>query len=816
MVRDLSLKKKVLSCFIFFLLSLFLPAQEELTYQLPSPEIVRLVDAPRTPSVWVSPDGKTLMILEYPGFPTIEELAQPELKLAGLRINPRTNGPSLSQAFYYHKITFKDLKKGKEQPVTGLPENPKISDIRWSPDAKKIAFLLTRSGGIELWVAGVTDGNALRLTEATINAAGYWPSFEWLSDSRRILFQAILQTRGNPPEKDLVPKGPVIQDNEQIKKTAPVHTYQDLLKNKYDEALFKFYATAQLMVAEVDLKKISPLGSPGIIRRFKPSPDSNYILVELVKEPFSYLVPYYLFPQTVEIRDIDGNLVKTLADIPLADDTPKGFDAVRRGPRSFGWRDDVPAQLYWVEAQDDGDPKKEADTRDKVYFLGAPFTGKPIEGPALKHRFRRFHWGTGEMAMVSEGWWKTRKRVTSLFQPDDPGKPMELIFDLSSEDRYNDPGRFVLTSNASGRKVLLTDKTGHFLYLSGVGASPQGNRPFIDRFDPKAKNATRLWQSAPPYIEMMIDFIDRDTLCVLTRREGQKVQPNYYIRHLKKGKLQQITHFPHPYPGFQEVEKQLVKYKRADGLDLTGNLYLPPGYKPGDGPLPVLMWAYPVEFKSKQAAGQVTDSPYRFIYMNWWTPALWVSQGYAVFDRVSMPIVGEGDKEPNDTYIQQLVSNAKAAIDKLTEMGIADPRRVAIGGHSYGAFMVANLLAHSRLFAAGIARSGAYNRTLTPFGFQSEERTLWEALDTYINMSPFMHAQNIKDPILLIHGEADDNSGTFPIQSKRLYHALKGHGALTRLVMLPCESHGYDARESIMHVMWETFRWLDKYVKNRK
>lgn len=405
---------------------------------------------------------------------------------------------------------------------------------------------------------------------------------------------------------------------------------------------------------------------------------------------------------------------------------------------------------------------------------------------------------------------------TLRFQPASPDKSPETIFDRSFEDRYNDPGSFVSKPNKWGKNVLLTGNNGKTLYLTGAGASPEGDRPFIDSFDLNTKKNKRLWRSQAPYYETVVSVIDIEKNTVLTRREGKKVQPDYFIRDLKKGKLKQISHFPHPYPTLKDVEKQMIKYKRDDGLELTGDLYLPPGYKKSDGPLPVFMWAYPQEFKSRSAAGQVTDSPYRFIRLYSSSPLLWLTRGYAVLDDPKIPIVGEGEEEPNDTYVKQLVAGAKAAIDKLVEMGIADRNRVAIGGHSYGAFMTANLLSHSRLFAAGIARSGAYNRTLTPFGFQSEERTFWEAPEVYFKMSPFMHVQNVKDPLLLIHGEADNNSGTFPIQSKRYYHALKGHGATVRLVMLPFESHGYRARESVMHVAWETYEWLEKYVKNRK
>ncbi len=801
----------VFFCFIFLLLGLSLPAEEELTYQLPPKEIAELIDSPGTPYVKLNPDGNTLVIIERPELLSIKEVSQPELKLAGIRINPRTN--SKSRTYKYNKIKFKNIKTMKEYTLTGLPENPQISDIMWSPDGKLAAFTLTREQGLELWIASVKDGKALKLTDAIINDTMYDPPFEWLSDSKRILFKSIVKDRGNLPKKDLVPKGPVVQSN--VGKTAPVRTYQDLLKSKHDEALFTYYTMSQLMMVEQG-KEAKPIGKPGIISSFKPSPDGSYILVQTVKQPFSYLVPYYRFPLSIEIWDIEGKLVKKIADIPLAEDIPKGYSACRKGPRSFTWRDDVPAVLYWTEAQDDGDPEKEAEIRDKLYFLETPFIGNPKEGPSLKYRFDKIEWGSGTVAMIHQWWWKTRKERTVLFQPDVPDRPIRVIFDRSWEDRYTDPGSFVLKPNKYGRDVLLFGKGGNILYLTGRGASPKGDRPFIDRFDLNTKQSTRLWRSKAPYYESVESVINIKKHTILTRREGKKIQPNYYVRNLKTGELKQITQFAHPFPALKDVEKQFIKYKREDGIELDGNLYLPPGYKESDGPLPVLIWAYPREFKSKSAAGQVTDSPYRFIRLYWGSPILWITQGYAVFDNPKMPIVGEGDQEPNDTYVQQLVASAKAAIDKLVEMGIADRKRVAIGGHSYGAFMTANLLAHSRLFAAGIARSGAYNRTLTPFGFQAEERTFWEAPDTYFKMSPFMHANKVKDPLLLIHGQADNNSGTFPIQSERFYHALKGHGATVRLVMLPFESHGYRARESIMHLAWETYNWLEKYVKNKK
>ena len=802
------------SLFISLVLLLCLPAaaQEELLYQMPPKEIAAIADAPGNPFIIPSPDGKTLLIVERPALPSIQEIAQPELKLAGLRINPRTNGPTQSRTDYYKKLVFKDLASMKEYPLTGAPAAARISDLDWSPDSAKLAFTVTGPDGIELWVAFAADGKALRLTGPVLNGVMEYGFFQWLSDSRHLVCSTVPSGRPPLPAKDMVPKGPVIQSNEGT--AAPVQTLQDLLKDKYDEALFSFYATAQLAIVDLE-GQLRPIGAPAIIAVADASPDGNYILVNLIQRPFSYLVAYSEFPQAYEIWDREGKLVKKIAAVPLAEDVPPGNDAVRQGPRAFQWRNDAPATLYWAEAQDGGDPAKEADIRDRIFCLAAPFSGEVQQGPALKYRLRTISWGTGSLALLSHYWWKTRQARVDRFEPDAPEKPLGPVFAYSSEDRYADPGRFISKPNRFGRSVLRSGNDGRDLYLTGRGASPEGDRPFIDRYDLPSGKTTRLWRSAAPYYETFAAFAGPGNDLVLTSREGKKMQPNYFLRNLKTGKLKQVTFFKHPFPALKDVEKQIIRYKRPDGIDLSGNLYLPVGWKKTDGPLPVLMWAYPQEFKSRAAAGQLNDSPYRFIRISAYSTLVWITQGYAVFDNPTMPIVGEGKQEPNDTYIEQLVASAQAAVDKLVAMGVADRRRVAIGGHSYGAFMTANLLAHSRIFAAGIARSGAYNRTLTPFGFQAEERLIWQAPDTYIKMSPFMFADKVKDPILLIHGQADDNSGTFPIQSERFYHALKGNGATARLVLLPNEAHGYAARESVMHMLWETWSWLEKYVKNR-
>ncbi len=802
---------KIIACFIALALSQNVFCQSGQGYQTPPEEIASLVDAPQTPAVSFSSSGEWMLLMERPGYKSIDELSQPELRLAGLRVNPRTNGASRSSG--YNGLKAVRISSGEDLVITGLPKDPKIQSVQWSPNGQRVAFAHQKTTGLELWVLDLTTGKAEKLTEPVLNQALRGSSFQWMADNKTIIYKATMDGRGDAPAKPLTPKGPVVQET--TGKKAPVRTYQDLLQNSYDEELFEYYTTSRLFTIDIESKKKVKFGDPGIISQISPSPDGNYVFLTYIERPFSYIVPYYRFPQKNMIVDKTGKLVRTVAEIPLAESIPKGFGAVRTGPRSFGWRNDKPAELYWIEALDGGDPSVKAEARDQLFSLAAPFSRDKKEGITFKLRYSGVMWGSDNLAISYERWWSTRQQIVSSFRPNDPGSK-KVLFDMSYEDRYNNPGRFQTTTNAYGENVLLTDDNGKSLYLIGTGASPEGNRPFLRKFDIRSKQTTELFRSQAPYYEYPIRVLNAKKGLLVTRRESKDDPPNYFVRSIRKDNLTALTKFPHPYETLKEVKKQVVKYTRKDGVELKGDLYLPVGYKKEDGPLPVLMWAYPSEFKSANAASQVEGSPYEFIRLGWYSPLYFITRGYAIFDDPSMPVVGEGDKEPNDTFRQQLVMNAEAAIDKLVEMGIADRNRCAIGGHSYGAFMTANLLAHSDLFAAGIARSGAYNRTLTPFGFQAEERTYWEAPEVYYTMSPFMHADKINEPMLMIHGEADNNSGTFPIQSERMFAAMKGMGGQARLVMLPHESHGYRARESILHMLWEMDQLLEKYVKNVK
>ncbi|NJL14036.1 MAG: S9 family peptidase [Microscillaceae bacterium] len=795
----------------FFVLLASIPAlfaQNETFYQKPPQAMGDLVDAPSTP--WVSLDrrGEWLVVMERSELPSIAELSQPELRLAGLRLNPRNFGPS--RASYFTGVKLRRVKDQKEIIPTGLPAQPLLSYVSWSPDEQKIALAHSTDTGIELWVLEVAAGQARRIPGVQLNATMGNP-LEWLPDNQSLVCRIVPADRGPIPTPTNVPKGPTIQEN--IGKKAPARTYQDLLANADDEQLFTYYTRAQLV--KVNLSGLlQPIAQPGILTNTLPSPDGKYVLMETLHPPFSYLVPYYRFPRKVEIWDTQtGALVKTLADLPLSENVPVGFNSVPDGPRSHDWRSDTGATLFWVEAQDGGDARREAEVRDKLFVLPAPFMGNPQAILDTELRFSEIMWGNAETALTVESWWANRTQIIRHIHPEGK-KPAEVLFNFSYEDRYKDPGTPVLKANEWGQPVL-TFAAENMLLMRGAGASAEGDRPFLDKLDLKTKKKTRLWQSQAPYYEYVAEVIDPARLTVLISRESATEPPNYFLQDLRKGTRVALSNFPHPYPQLKGVQKQVLRYARKDGVMLTADLYLPPAYKKEDGPLPALVWAYPREYKSSDAASQVTGSPYRFTRLSVWGAVPFITQGYAVLDNAAMPILGEGEAQPNDSFVEQLVANAQAVIDEGVRLGVVNPQKVAVGGHSYGAFMTANLLAHCDLFKAGIARSGAYNRTLTPFGFQAEERTYWEAPHIYNTMSPFMNAHQVNEPILLIHGEADNNSGTFPIQSERFYNALKGLGATTRFVLLPFESHGYRARESVLHMLWEMNRWLGIYLKDQ-
>jgi dipeptidyl aminopeptidase/acylaminoacyl peptidase len=781
-------------------------AQDALKYQKPSKEILDLVDVTLAPATLVDDAQQNIVLLFRDNYKSIEDLSKEELRLAGLRIDPTTNIGS--RVTYYNNLQVQRVGSNDSLTIKGMPEAPRLTNFTWSPNQRYMAFTHTAKKGVELWVLDIEAATARKVFDKPINA-NMSDTLNWNADSRSLLAKVVPKDRKALIDTSVaVPSGPTISVSDG--KKAQNRTYQDLLKNKNDELNFEQLARSEIY--KVPLKgKASPWLASGMYGDVSVSPAGDYVMVEEYKAPFSYLVTYQRFGHSINLYDKKGKLVKTLVDVPLIEDLPQGFMAVRTGPRDVQWRNDKPNTIVYAEALDGGDPEVEVTHRDKLMQLEAPFNGEAEQILKTEDRFYRFIWNNDSVAIAMDYWWNTRNIKTYLFSPDQ-SQSAQIISNRSYQDKYSDPGNFVTRKNGYFKDVLAVE--GNNAFLLGDGFTPEGQFPFLDKLDLETLETSRVYKSAyTDKFEDLRDFnIKNDRL--LVRIESKRDYPNYYFRNLKNNTLTQLTHFENPFESIQNVKKEVITYKRKDGLDLTGTLYLPTDYEQGKR-YPMILWAYPEEFKDKSSAGQNTQNPNRFIYPWYGSPIYWVTKGYVVLDDASFPIVGEGDEEPNDTFRPQLVANAKAAIDALDQKGIIDPARVAVGGHSYGAFMVANLLSHSDLFAAGIARSGAYNRTLTPFGFQSEERHYWDAPEVYYTMSPFMHAEKMKTPLLLIHGEADNNSGTYPMQSERYFNALKGLGAVTRLVMLPKESHGYRAKESVLHTLWEQDQWLEKYVKNK-
>ncbi|HEY5087767.1 MAG TPA: prolyl oligopeptidase family serine peptidase [Gemmatimonadaceae bacterium] len=825
-------------------------------YQEPPDAIRRILDAPPVPSGSVSPDGKWIVVaaVEAP-VTTIAQMAEPTMYLAGRRFHPLASyavdsigirsmqlrpvsggaaktipvppGGRIGQYAWssdgkmiaYTRIergltmgtSVYDVATGATIPVDAAGVSGKLGAPTWSHDGRYVAIAEATRRGTALWVVNVARHAARRVTPYSLNTVT--GGCEWLSQAPQLVCLTIPAARGNPPIEGTAPTGPIVQES--YGRAAPVRTTEYLLASPYDEALFDYYFTSYVSVVS-PAGSIRNIGAPAVHTRVEPSPDGRWLLVRTVHRPYSYQVALNDFPERIEVWSLDGRVAKLVTDRPLVDNVSSARDAVASGTRVVGWRPDVPATLFTVEALDGGDARKQMSKHDRVSLISAPFTTAPQPLMDLEMRYRGIEWMYPDIALVNEGSSRTAKLRTWLVNPAMPAAA-RVLFDRNSEIRYDDPGRFARVYDyASNRMVPLRASDGRTFYLLGDGASPAGDRPFLDAIDMQTMEKHRIWQNSGEHYEYVASITDPAARSFVTRIESPTEPPNFYRRDVTTASATKLTDLSDPAPAFAGVTAQLITYTRPDGVKLSATMYLPAGYTPSQGRLPFFFWAYPREFMSAAAASEIHGSPYQFKRpsMPRDRQLLLLATGYGVLDGPSMPIVAKDGKESNDTYVEQLVASAKAAIDAIDSLGVGDRNRVAVGGHSYGAFMTANLLAHSALFRAGVAESGAYNRTLTPFGFQDEPRTYWQAEDVYNAMSPFNYADKIKTPILLIHGMKDDNSGTFPVQSERMYAAIKGNGGTVRYVQLPLEPHPYTSRESIHHVVWETVTWLDRYVKN--
>ena len=782
------------------------------SYELPPQEVVDIIDAAPAPLVDFSPDRKRMLFIGRPAMPTIKDISRRMLRLAGMRIDPASN--SQFQSSFSNSLELRDVSDPKSGTKIALPDGARVSFVSWSHLSNAFVYGLVGESGTSLWLVDCDEPTEpVLLTDRLSTIMG---GVNWYPDGKKVLVQTVPENRGDEPVAETLPTGPRIQES--IGVTSPTRTFQDLLQNPRDEELFEYYAKTQLVnidfsnPADGQAVKIEPIGKPAIYAGVEISPDGKNLLVTTVKRPFSYLMTVSSFPRSIEVWDSQGNVLSQIVDVPLAENIP--IEGVRTGPRSITWMTGRPSSLVWMEALDGGDPNQEAEFRDAYLMLSAPFTDDPVELVKTNHRAYGLSYLPEPSQVMTLEYDRDRRWIKSLiYDLDKKEQSPKVATDRSIRDRYGDPGRIVNRVDETGHAVAIQD--GEFVYRIGTGASPEGDLPFIDRQSLDSMQTERLWRCEKGTLESVVamaaTYPDKKPT-IVTRRQSTTNPPNYFMKDLEAGTEVALTDFKDPTPQIRGITKQLVTYQRSDGVPLSATLYLPADYKPGTR-LPLLVWAYPREFNDPKTAGQIAGSEDGFVRIAGISHLSLLTQGYAIMDNAAMPVIGDPEKM-NDTFIDQIVDAAKSAIDKAVEMGVADRNRVGVGGHSYGAFMTANLLAHCDLFKAGVARSGAYNRTLTPFGFQSERRSLWDAKSVYFGISPFMHANKIQEPLLLVHGEEDNNSGTFPIQSKRMYQAIKGNGGTVRLVMLPEESHGYRARESVMHTQAEMINWFDRYVKN--
>jgi dipeptidyl aminopeptidase/acylaminoacyl peptidase len=775
-------------------------------YATPGADITPIIDAPPTPITYLAPGGRFLALVHHESHPPIAMLARPYLPLAGIRVDQR-----LGARRRMRRLTGLSVVRTGDGTETrlNLPAEAQVGAPIWAPDGRRFAFSLDRVDGIGLWIADAATGEAGPMPGLTIrdvlggDTSATGGTVRWSRDGRSLLVLAA------PDAPLLLPEPPIEpQTDETAGKHSQMATYTDLLRTPADEDAFEALATTVPCRVDPATGARQELGPPGLYQGLNDSPDGTHLLVHRLQRPFSFRVPWLLFARRVEVWDAAGTPAAVIADLPVSDEVPR--QGVPTGPRLVSWEERAPASLVWTEALDGGDPVTPAERRDRIIRLGAPFTGEPTTVLDIQHRCLGWYDLDEPNRLLLTEHDRDRRWLTSwLVDLAEPGK-RRMIFDLSMDDAYNDPGMPLVVLHPDGSRTVLAD--GPAIYLRGDGATPDGDRPFFDRFDLVTLTATRLHESPPGCIEHVLGFTGAGEPEAVLWHESPTEPPNLVAATLDGSRSRPLTAWPDPHPQLTPIARRLITHDRGDGVTLSGILHLPPGHDPArDGRLPLLVWAYPFDFGGADTAGQVRGSTSEFTRLTALGPVAFVLRGYAVLADATMPVIGDPETM-NDTYLEQITAAARAHIQALDEAGIIDPARVAVAGHSYGGFMTANLLAHTGLFAAGIARSGAYNRTLTPFGFQTERRSFWEAPAVYDRVSPFRYADRISAPLLLVHGAQDANSGTYPIQSQRLFDAIRGNGGTARLVVLPHESHAYLARESVLHVLAEQFSWLERWL----
>ncbi len=802
------------------------PAESASGYNQPPKNILDVMHAPSPPFPQVSPTHDTILLVSWQDYPSISRVATPFLRLAGVRVEPKNHSKHDTPGGYgitpcarsFDLVHIAD----RAQIHVALPAGACPGEPLWAADGKRFAFVNIAPDSVELWIGDAKTGEAHRVSGARLNPM-FDDAMQWMPDQKTLLVKLVPKGMGAPPPEPIVPVGPSIQETGGEKGQSSTYENRDTLNNKHDEDVFDYYAASQLAFVDTATSMITPIGKPANYESLDPAPDGKHILVTAIHKPYSYVTTSDRFPREVEVWDVSQRsrvVPHTIASLPLADRVP--IHGVPTGPRDFSWRATEPATLVYAEALDGGDWNVNVPARDKIMLVKAPFTSSVVEITRTEQRYAGFAWGEQpNTALLTEYDNNRHWRKSFILNVDDTQQKPRLLWDLSTDERYKNPGTTVKRQLANGSWVVRQDSDS--VYLAGVGASSEGDRPFLDRLDLKTLKTERLFRCDKTSLERFLAFTGPDTETFLTWHQSPTDPPNAFARTLGKSIADApaeeaiftstsvaITHVADLTPEVRAIKKRLVKYKRADGLDLSFTLYTPPGYQEGTR-VPTILYAYPLDYADASTAGQVAGSQETFTQLRQYR--LLLLAGYAIIDNAAFPIIGD-PKKAYDTYMDQLVADAKAAVDEAVRLGVADPDRIGVTGHSHGALMTANLVAHSDLFRAGVATSGSYNKTLTPFGFQNERRSVWEATDVYLKVSPFFFADKLKTPLLIMHGAEDANPGTTPLQASKLYEAIRGNGGTTRLVLLPHEPHWYTAMESNEQEVYEMLRWFDKYVKN--
>jgi dipeptidyl aminopeptidase/acylaminoacyl peptidase len=706
-------------------------------------------------------------------------------------------------------LTFYKVADGT-QVRAKLPADVQLGTVRWSNKGDRVACVVFAKGGADLWIVEAATGNARRLEGVKMYPIAN--VLDWSNDDASLFTALVVNDAGKLPEVSEVPDGPAVRKS--AGRATPQRTSRDVLRTTDDQARFQFIVTCQLAWVPVDGSAVKKLGEPVALDRCEMSPDERYVRVNRFVLPAPLGFPSYLFPYKVELWPTAGGAPIAIGDVPLNDRSAVA-SVSPLGPHDYTFAPDGQS-LWFASWEDKPGANAQAAVRDtslpppgvdKIFKLSAPFTGTAMEVARSEFPIQgTVFTADGAKLLVAEAYEPRRVERESWLDAKQPSKLNALVY-RSTEGVYDDPGRLAMKSDRHADVAWVT-ADGKSFYRMGDGFEADGQRPFLDRCAFAGGKSTRLFQSDLKRLEAPVTVLTPDAKRFITLAQTATEPPNWFARKAGDKKATQVSAFKNPLEALSRATRQQFTFKRDDGVVLNAEVVLPADWKPGSPPLPTLFWIYPNDYRSAAAASQNRTSPNRFPSQSPLNPEVLVTQGYAVV-KPDLAIVGT-----NDQYVAELQRSAKAAVDECVKRGFTDRDRIAVAGHSYGAFSTVNCLAHTKLFRAGWASDGAYNRTLTPFTFQAETRNLWEAKDTYLGMSPFLYANQIDAPLLLMHNQDDTNVGTNPIQSQRLFEALNGLGKTAQLVEYPYEDHGPAAKETVLDYWARALDWIDRYVKN--